>query len=163
MLSGLGLQPVLSGLAESDVSATCRREGAFLAGDGQGGIIIPTLTGGADAMFAMAQLAVRLAQTGQSLWEAASDLPSMEVSSASARCPWDAKGKVMRELSERSEAGVEVSHDHGVRFESAEGWVLVTPDTFEPVFHVFAEGNDPSASRELADRYRIIIEDLQEA
>jgi mannose-1-phosphate guanylyltransferase/phosphomannomutase len=163
MLRELGLQPILSGLAEADVSAACRREGAFLAGDGQGGIIIPTLTGGADAMFAMAQLAVRLDQTGQSLWEAASELPSMEVTVSSARCPWDAKGMVMRELSERSEPGVEVSHDHGVRFETPEGWVLVTPDTFEPVFHIFAEGNDPSASRELADRYRIVIEELQEA
>ncbi|MFZ4506520.1 MAG: phosphoglucosamine mutase, partial [Fimbriimonas sp.] len=41
----------------------------------------------------------------------------------------------------------------GVKLFDKDSWVLVLPDSVEPIFHVYAESPDNAASRDLALRY----------
>jgi len=40
------------------------------------------------------------------------------------------------------------------------GWVLVSPDAFEPTFHIYAEAGSPEHATELIVRFREKIETL---
>jgi len=58
------------------------------------------------------------------------------------KCPWAAKGRVMRGLAERfgDDAGAILTD--GVKLYLDEGWVLMLPDPDNPVFYVYAEAKD---------------------
>ncbi|HLM77515.1 MAG TPA: sugar phosphate nucleotidyltransferase [Rubrobacteraceae bacterium] len=62
------------------------------------------------------------------------------------KCPWAAKGRVMRGLAERfgDDAGAILTD--GVKLYLDEGWVLMLPDPDNPVFYVYAEAKDNRAS-----------------
>ncbi len=81
-----------------------------------------------------------------------SRLPPAYVASATVPCPWEAKGRVMRWLMEEH-AGDLVDLVEGIRIEEERGWVLLLPDSDEPVYRVYAEGESPRAAEELAARH----------
>ncbi|MBZ0212295.1 MAG: mannose-1-phosphate guanyltransferase, partial [Nitrospirae bacterium] len=63
-------------------------------------------------------------------------------------CPWEAKGVVMRVLAEESAEG-RVELLDGIKVYGESGWVLVLPDSVDPVFHVVAESDDAEGARDL--------------
>jgi mannose-1-phosphate guanylyltransferase / phosphomannomutase len=80
--------------------------------------------------------------------------------------PWERKGAVMRQLVEATKGrrvddtdGVKVFHaptsDDGGPW--GEDWVLVIPDTVEPVTHLWAEAGDGERTLALADEYEALI------
>jgi 2-hydroxychromene-2-carboxylate isomerase len=51
----------------------------------------------------------------------------------------------------------------GVRIDTPEGWVLVLPDQYRPVAHIYAESTDPTVADQLRDTYRAkVLEWLDE-
>jgi mannose-1-phosphate guanylyltransferase/phosphomannomutase len=69
------------------------------------------------------------------------------------------KGLVMRVLTERLRDR-EVDTLDGIKVFDDRGWAQVLPDPDEPVVHLYAEGADPEASRELADELRDLVEEI---
>jgi mannose-1-phosphate guanylyltransferase/phosphomannomutase len=63
------------------------------------------------------------------------------------KCPWAAKGRVMRGLSERFGDDADAILTDGVKLYLDEGWVLMLPDPDNPLFYVYAEAKDNIASR----------------
>ena len=61
------------------------------------------------------------------------------------------KGLVMRVLNERF-AGRDVDLTDGIKVFEARGWAQALPDPYEPLIHLYAEGETPEASEELAAR-----------
>jgi len=130
--------------------STCMEPGVTLGGDGEGGFIFPSFHPGFDSMFACAQLFALLQQHGISLREAAAEVPAFHIAYESVRCPWEAKGTVMRQLAEQ-ESDLELTD--GIKVVGELGWVLVMPDSFEPTFHVYSESDSPESARRLVTEY----------
>jgi mannose-1-phosphate guanylyltransferase/phosphomannomutase len=76
------------------------------------------------------------------------------------RCPWEAKGTVMRLITEEHQ-DENVDLTDGIKIHSEGGWALVLPDSFEPVFHIYSEGTTPEHAQGLLSRFRTRIEELQ--
>lgn len=126
--------------------------GVTVAGDSRGGFVFPALHPGFDAMFAAGKLLAMLRETGRTLCDVAQDLPRFAMAYEQARCPYDAKGAIMRRLAEEHE-GERVEILDGLKIFSGDlAWVLVLPDSLEPVIHIHAEGRDEEESRSLASR-----------
>ena len=108
-------------------------------------------------MYAFGKLMEMLTTTGISINDLCDALPQTHVSSAHVRCPWEHKGRIMRELTRECDA---MDPDDGHRIELIDGiklihgdeWVLVLPDASEPVFHIYAECSNPEASLRLVCR-----------
>ncbi len=136
-----------------------------LAGDLNGGFIFPDFAPAFDGMFAFAKTLEMLSWLQRPLSEFASELPPMFLSTLEVRCPWDAKGRVMRKLTEESQSqaqtGVRTDLVDGIKLTQNERqWVLVLPDAAEPIFHVYAEGESQQAATDLARQYVQKIEDM---
>jgi mannose-1-phosphate guanylyltransferase/phosphomannomutase len=54
-----------------------------------------------------------------------------------------------------------VAHLDGIKIELDGSWVLVLPDTSQPLFHVRGESRNESTAQELVTEYSSRIEDLQ--
>jgi mannose-1-phosphate guanylyltransferase / phosphomannomutase len=137
--------------------------GVTFAGDDRGGFIFPEMQPGFDAPFSFGKLVTMLQHAGLSLGEISSELPKFHVAYEQARCPWEAKGAVMRKISEEPRDGSRVELVDGIKIFDRDTWVLVLPDMIEPLFHIYAEAPEESASQALVDEYVKKIEALQGA
>ncbi len=108
------------------------------AGDERGGFIFPEMHPGFDAPFSFGKLTWMLQKTGLRLSEVIDSLPPFYMAYEQVHCPSDAKGSVMRQLTESSR-GERVELLDGIKIYDAERWVLVLPDAVEPWVHIYAE------------------------
>jgi mannose-1-phosphate guanylyltransferase/phosphomannomutase len=131
------------------------------AGDDNGGFIFPSIHPGFDAPFSFGKLIMMLQNTGALLGEVAAEVPRFHMAYRSVSCPWEAKGSVMRHISEESSKHKRVEMVDGIKIFNDGGWVLVLPDATEPVFHVYAETGDDADSQNLAESYARKIKQLQ--
>jgi mannose-1-phosphate guanylyltransferase/phosphomannomutase len=133
-----------------------------MAGDLDGGFIFPDFHPAFDGMFAFAKMLEMLSWVQQPLSAVAAELPPIYLATVDVRCPWDAKGRVMRILTEesRNDPGRAELID-GIKLSlSEQDWVLVLPDAAEPLFHIYAEGVSQEAATARAQDYARKIETI---
>ena len=137
------------------------------AGDDSGGFIFSDFQPSFDAMFAFGKLLEMLTLTDLRLSELASELPQAHVMRANVRCPWELKGRIMRELTREADSknghnGEHVELIDGIKFiNSDHNWALVLPDASEPFFHIYAEAETPEAANHLLCQYVEKVEHLR--
>jgi mannose-1-phosphate guanylyltransferase/phosphomannomutase len=106
-----------------------------------------------DALFTVAKTMELCARTGLTLAQAFALVPPRTYHHLQVACSWEAKGGLMRRMSEAA-VDQDASFVDGVRIASQGGWVLVLPDQHRPVAHIFAESADPATADRLRDEYR---------
>jgi len=125
---------------------------AYLVGNARGGFIFPRFQPAFDAMFAVVKILELLARAKTSLAKIASYIPPFYLLHERVPCPWEAKGKIMRHLTEmttheRRELidGVKIYHDRD--------WVFLLPSTNRALFHVFSEAGSIKNAKALSKRF----------
>jgi mannose-1-phosphate guanylyltransferase/phosphomannomutase len=118
-----------------------------LAADASGGFIFPGFTTSFDAIYSFGKLLKMLKEQGLNLHEFVAELPETTTEMAEIRCPWDAKGVIMRSLIEEAEQAGQVELIDGVKVIDAGGWTLVVPHSSDPCIHVYAEAGTREASK----------------
>ncbi|MCX7842626.1 MAG: mannose-1-phosphate guanyltransferase [Clostridia bacterium] len=79
-------------------------------------------------------------------------IPDFHINKKEVECPWDAKGKVIRQIiQERSGDSIETIE--GVKIFRDGGWVLVLPDAEQPVCRVISESYSAEFAEELSNIY----------
>ena len=71
-------------------------------------------------------------------------------------CPWEAKGRVMRELIQNSNPEQTIYLD-GIKEYGDSGWALVVPDGDEPVFRLYSEADSEAEATRLIEHYVKLI------
>lgn len=132
-----------------------------LGGSAEMGFIFPQLHPGFDAMFCIAKLIEILTIQERSLGQIRADLPRICHKSSTVRCPWTAKGALMRHLVETHPVdslelvdGVKICNYH------SESWVLILPDAGEPLVHIFANSTDRGWVDETLREYRLRVQEF---
>lgn len=141
---------VLEEMAE-ELGAEVARVGAdsrsVLEGMEEQGSLFPIY----DAFAFLGSLLAFLAEREKSLSQILEEIPSFHRSESTAACPWELRGKVMRQLVE-SEVG-ELELIDGVKITEGVGWALVLPDDREPCFRVYSEAKSQEEADLLASAY----------
>jgi mannose-1-phosphate guanylyltransferase/phosphomannomutase len=131
------------------------------AGDDAGGFVFGEFIPAFDSMFAFGKLLEMMAVTGLSIGEIASQLPPVHLVQTEVRCPWEVKGRIMREITKEAEDAGPVELIDGIKVRTDHSWALVLPDASEPYFHVYAESDSQEKAQELLNRYVSKIEALR--
>lgn len=77
-------------------------------------------------------------------------IPDFHILKKEVKCPWSAKGKVIRAIIEESDNS-SIETTEGVKVVGDQGWVLVLPDAEKPVCKVIGEGYTQEIAEELTD------------
>lgn len=105
-----------------------------------------------DAYASLAKILDFITGEGIKLSSIIETIPDFYITQKEIECPWDAKGKVMRSLiQEKNDAQIELYE--GVKIFHDRGWVLVLPDSDEPVCTIYSEGISPEFAESLSDMY----------
>ncbi|NTV52239.1 MAG: nucleotidyltransferase, partial [Candidatus Firestonebacteria bacterium] len=129
-------------------------------GEARGGYVFPEFQPAFDAMMATAKLLELLAGTGEPLSKLVDQIPPIHLVHRQVPCGWEKKGTIMRRLIETTRTE-NVQLLDGVKIWHGRSWVNVIPDSDKPIFHVYAEGNHPEESNQLALRYLQLIQEWQ--
>jgi len=132
-----------------------------LGGSAEMGFIFPQFHPGFDAMFCIAKLIEILTLQERSLGQIRADLPRICHKSYTVRCPWAAKGGLMRHLVEtHSVDSLELVDGVKIFNYPRDSWVLILPDAGEPLVHIFANSSDRGWVDETLREYRIRVQEF---
>ena len=150
-------QPVYrSAVGEINVVKKMQAVGAILGGEGNGGVILPDLHYGRDALVGAAMVLQHLAERQCTLSAMRATLPRYVISKDKARVddPDEALARIAadhRDGALDTVDGVKVSFDHG--------WVHLRKSNTEPIVRVYAEAGTAAEADALARPY---LDRLQE-
>lgn len=153
-----GAETHRSAVGEVNVVVKMHAVGAVLGGEGNGGVILPDLHHGRDALAGTALVLSHLATTGQALSDWVADLPQYAI--AKHKLPVDGldASALLAALARRYEAGGAgvrgVSTVDGVKVDLEDGWVHVRASNTEPILRVYAEAPSAAAANALAERFK---------
>jgi mannose-1-phosphate guanylyltransferase/phosphomannomutase len=161
MAEAAGFEVVRTPHSLAALTRAAADEGVIFAGAVGGGYVFPEFLPAYDAVASLAKLLELLAPVGRPVSELVADLPEPTLVHETLNCPWSMKGTVMRVVTERLK-GRELDLTDGIKLFDTVGWAHVLPDPDEPLVHVFAEGDTPEASAELAAEMRELVEGVLE-
>ncbi|NEQ66074.1 MAG: NTP transferase domain-containing protein [Symploca sp. SIO1B1] len=127
------------------------------------GFIFPQLHPGFDAMFCIAKLIEMLTIQERTLGQIRTELPRVSHKSYTMRCPWTAKGSLMRHLVENhSTENLELIDGVKIIDAQSDSWVLILPDAGDPLVHIYANSNDRDWTDENLRKYRNYVQEFVE-
>jgi phosphomannomutase len=142
-------QLYLTRIGEANVTEVMQKERAIIGGEGNGGVIYPSINFARDSLVGMALVLHLLAETNQTISELVNSFPRFSMVKAKLPCPSDKIPAVLRMLrKEYSDYPLDLRD--GVKVILPEGWFLVRGSNTEPIIRVIAEAASEQAASETA-------------
>ncbi len=132
-----GARFVRAPVGEANVARVIREQGALLGGEGNGGVILPSLHIGRDAPVGVALILHLMAVTGHTVSRLVRDQPRYTIVKAKAQRGNDLN-VVYQRLSDRFKDATADTRD-GLRLAWPDRWVHVRPSGTEPIVRFIAE------------------------
>lgn len=139
-------------VGEINVVKKMQEVGAVLGGEGNGGVILPDLHHGRDALVGVAMVLQHLANEATTLAEVRAELPSYTISKQKTPLGDQDPDAVLAALAERY-AGERIDTTDGLKIDFDEGWVHLRKSNTEPIIRIYTEARDEAAARALAERF----------
>ena len=140
-------------VGEIHVVRAMQRVGAVVGGEGNGGVIVPGLHYGRDALVGVAIVLQHLAETGLSLSETRAGLPVYAIAKHKvALTPAMDARALLAAYADHAQAqtGARVSTVDGVKVDTDAGWVHVRASNTEPILRIYTEAATADAAEALA-------------
>jgi phosphomannomutase len=151
-----------SAVGEINVVQRMQEVGAILGGEGNGGVIVPDLHYGRDALVGTAFVLQHLAETGQTLAEVHDALPSYAMVKDKLPLP-EMDVEVLLTAMARTYENERLSAVDGLKIDFADQWVHMRPSNTEPILRVYTEAPTEEDAQALADRFKNELRDAIEA
>ena len=140
-----------SAVGEVNVVTQMKAVNAVIGGEGNGGIIVPSLHYGRDALAGIALVLTQLAKTGLRLSELRRQYPDYYMVKDRIELQGQlAMDHLMARLEEQFSSETCTTID-GLKIDFADGWVHLRQSNTEPIIRVYAEAVSPQRARELAE------------
>lgn len=105
-----------------------------------------------DAVAGLVKILDFMATNKMKLSDLVEMIPEFHISKKEVECPWDAKGRVIRQIMQENKTQTMETLE-GVKIYQDEGWVLVLPDAEQPVCRVISESFTAEFAEELTHIY----------
>ncbi len=147
-----GQEVYRSAVGEINVVEEMKRRGAVLGGEGNGGVILPALHYGRDALVGVAFTLQHLATEGARLSELRARMPAYHIVKMKTEIG-DRNADALLEQMARRYSGARVSTVDGVKVDLDEGWVHLRKSNTEPIVRVYAEAASKDIATALGERF----------
>ena len=148
--AGHGCRVFRTPVGEANVVETILDEGCILGGEGNGGVIYPTIHAGRDALVGIAMVLQAVAESGGTLADLANALPPVAMVKTKVAAEDLPAGDKLKAVLQGLGAG-EIDDRDGLKWVGEQAWVHVRPSNTEPVVRIIAEAQDEAAAVELIE------------
>jgi len=155
-----GARCVRTPVGEINVAKTMKSIGAVVGGEGSGGVILPDLHYGRDAIVGIALVLQALAEDAGTLSHLKSGLPQYEIAKGKMELKGIAPDDVLNAMKTRHAGSGRVNTDDGVRIDFPDSWVHFRKSNTEPIVRIIGEAGTADAARALVARFQEEIRKL---
>ena len=138
-------------MGEVNVVDKMKEVGAIIGGEGNGGIILPELHYGRDALVGIALLMSFLAREKTELSILRKKYPKYEISKNKIPLTDDLDLKGIFDMLAEKYKSYPVNKIDGLKIDFDEGWVHLRKSNTEPVIRIYSESNSILKANKLAD------------
>ena len=151
---------IASAVGEVNVVNAMKANRAIIGGEGNGGVIVPELHYGRDALAGIAIVLTYLAKSGHTLESLKATYPSYRIIKDKVELPtMDLAPKILNAVHEAF-ATENISTIDGVKIDWPEGWVHVRKSNTEPIVRVYCESDSDQKAQQLIDKVKAVIQPL---
>lgn len=130
---------VRSAVGEANVVVEMKKQGAVLGGEGNGGVILPDLHYGRDALVGTAMMLQYLAEQGKKLSEVRADMPVYFISKNKVELAEGLNADAVLESLKTKYSNEKCNDLDGLKIDFEEGWVHLRKSNTEPIIRIYAE------------------------
>ena len=143
-----------SAVGEVNVVAEMKRVGAVIGGEGNGGVIVPDLHYGRDALIGIALFLSHLARERVTMTELKKKYPAYFMSKKRVEIPADANiDKIFEEIRAiYSGSKIDVTDGVKIDFEEEKMWVHLRRSNTEPIVRVYSEALTEQKAEDIAQK-----------
>jgi phosphomannomutase len=148
-----------SAVGEVHVVAKMKETNAVIGGEGNGGVIVPELHYGRDALAGLALFLTHLAKFGKSASMLRAKYPSYHISKNKIELtPEINMDGVLNAIKEKYSSNP-INTEDGIKIEFGSEWVQLRKSNTEPIIRIFAESESQNTAEHLANK---LISDIKE-
>ncbi len=140
-----------SKIGEANVTEMMQQVGAVIGGEGNGGVIYPSINFCRDSHVGMALILHLLAETGRSISDLMAELPRYVMIKEKLNCPSDKIAEVLK-MVRREYINEQIDLRDGVKISFADGWLHVRGSNTEPIIRLISEAGNENRAREILDQ-----------
>jgi len=148
-----------SAVGEVNVVTKMKAVDAVIGGEGNGGIIVPDLHYGRDALIGIALFLTHLALSNKSIRQLRSTYPNYFISKNKIELQNGLDAKKVFGNIERKYKNHPINTEDGLKIEFDNDWVHLRPSNTEPIIRIYAESNFETTADNIARR---IMHDIKE-
>jgi len=145
-----------SHVGEANVCAMMRELDAAIGGEGNGGVIEPSVGYVRDSFVSMAYVLGAMAVGGKTVSQLVGDVPDYAIVKNKIQCKRDRVGDACAALKAAFRDAMATDGD-GLRLDWDDRWVQVRASNTEPILRVIAEAKDHKAASELCDNAMDVV------
>ena len=149
-----------SAVGEVNVVNKMKAVDAVIGGEGNGGIIVPELHYGRDALIGIALFLSHLAKFGKSIKELRNTYPNYIISKNKIELSADVNLKDVLEKIKEKYKNQPINTEDGVKIEFDKDWVHLRGSNTEPIIRIYAESSSETMADNIAKRIMQDIRDI---
>ena len=148
-----------SAVGEVNVVKKMKEVNAVIGGEGNGGVIVPELHYGRDALIGIALFLTHLAKSGKSAKALRSTYPNYFISKNKIELSDDVNVKKIFEEIKKKYKKQPINTEDGLRIDFDNDWVHLRTSNTEPIIRIYSESGTETTANNIAKR---IMEDIRE-
>jgi len=149
-----------SAVGEVNVVERMKKTNAVIGGEGNGGVILPDLHYGRDALIGIALFLTHLSKSGKSAKQLRSSYPNYIISKNKIELEPDRDVHVIFDRLKEKYKSRPINTEDGLKIEFDNDWVHLRTSNTEPIIRIYAESNFETTANNIALR---IMKDIREA
>lgn len=147
-----GVSVIRTKVGEIHVAQKMSEVNSVIGGEGNGGVILPDVHLGRDAIVGIALILQTLTEFGGTISELKATLPQYVIVKKKIELGQAEPKEILDKLLEKH-AGEPVDQIDGLKFLKPQAWVQVRASNTEPIMRIMAEATTQAAAEELAEKY----------
>lgn len=140
-------------VGEINVVKKMRAIGAVIGGEGSGGVILPAVHAGRDAVVGIALILQLVAEFGGPVSALKASLPSYHIAKGKVELTNSLPDAALRRVVEAYRNKASINTEDGVRIDFADAWVHLRKSNTEPIVRVIAEARTMEKAQEMVSAF----------
>ena len=145
-------------VGEVNVVTKMKEIGALIGGEGNGGVILPELHYGRDALVGIALFLTHMAKRKEMVSRIRSEYPAYFMSKQRVDTPAGTDTQRLLQTMFERYKNEQISTVDGVKIDFPDSWVHMRRSNTEPIVRIYTEARTEKEAQDLADRFRSEIE-----
>jgi phosphomannomutase len=145
-------------VGEINVAKRMKEVGAIIGGEGSGGVIIPRVHLGRDAIVGIGLILQFLAESGSTLSELKASLPAYSITKGKMDVGSKSPDDILKRLAALHAGNGKINTDDGVKIDYPEYWVHMRKSNTEPIVRIIAEARTMEEAKNVVEKFKKEIE-----